>query len=259
MHMRMSIRAATAAAMLCVTRVVVAQTATEYVAMGDREYNAMNLAAALKHYEAGIAADSTNVEAIWKASNAAIDLGEFNDAERQRYYEMGEQLARLAVKVNPRSADAHFALAKALGRAALSKGKREKVKFASAVHDEAHAALQLDSLHAGALHVLGMWHAEIMRLSGFERFMAKNLLGGRVLGEASWDNAQRYLERAVTLEPNRITHHRDLAGVYADRSNSVKAREEYETVLRLPATEYNDPAYKRQAEQRLKELPSSAN
>ena len=254
MSMRMSIRATMATAMLLVTRVVGAQSAAEHVALGDKEYAARNLVAALQHYEAAVAADSSNVDGLWKASNAAVDLGEFNDAERERYYARGEQLARLAVKAGPNSANAHFALAKALGRVALSKGKRDKVKYAGVVHDEVQAALRLDSLNAGALHVLGMWNAEIMRLSGFERWAARNLLGGKVLGEANWDNAQRYLERAVAIEPNRVTHRLDLAGVYADRDQTAKAREQYEEIAKLPLVEYNDPRYKQIAEERLKNL-----
>jgi len=254
MSIRMSIRATVAAAMLLLTRVAAAQSATEHIELGDKEFSARNLAAALQHYEAAVAADSSNVDALWKASNAAVDLGEFNDAERQSYYTRGEQLGRLAVKANPNSANAHFALAKALGRVALSKGKRDKVKYAGVVHDEVNQAIRLDSLNAGALHVLGMWNAEIMRLSGFERWAARNLLGGGVLGEANWDNAQRYLERAVALEPNRITHRLDLAAVYADRDETAKAREQYEAIAKLPVADYNDPRYKQLAEERLRAL-----
>lgn len=254
MSMRMSIRATMAAAMLLVTQVARGQSAAEHVAAGDKEYDAKNLQSALQHYEAAVAADSSNVEALWKAANAAVDLGEFNDAERQKLYAHGEQLGRLAIRANPQSANAHFALAKALGRVALSKGQSEKVKYARVVHDEAREALRLDSLNAGALHVLGMWNAEIMRLNRFQRWAAKNLLGGKVLGEASWDNAQHLLERAVSLEPNRVIHRLDLAGVYADRENEAKAREQYEMVLKLPDAEYNDARYKQEAERRLKDL-----
>jgi hypothetical protein len=224
------------------------------VALGDRDYTARNLVSAMQHYEAAVAIDSLNAEGLWKAANAAVDLGEFNDAERESYYARGEQLARLAVKASPNSADAHFALAKALGRVALSKGKRDKVKYAGVVHDEVQAALRLDQTHAGALHVLGMWNAEIMRLSRIERWAARNLLGGGVLGEASWDNAQSYLERAASIESNRITHRLDLAAVYADRGDTAKAREQYELIARLPVADYNDPRYKQIAEERLRAL-----
>jgi regulator of sirC expression with transglutaminase-like and TPR domain len=75
-----------------------------------------------------------------------------------------------------------------------------------------------------------------------------------VLGEANWANAKRYLERAVEREPNRITHRLDLAGVYADRDDRAKAREQLETIAQMPAAEYNDPRYKEIAAQRLAKL-----
>ena len=95
MSIRMSIRATIATAMLLVTRVAAGQSAAEHIALGDKEYVARNLVAAMQQYEAAVAADSSIVEALWKASNAAVDLGEFNDAERQSYYARGEELGRL--------------------------------------------------------------------------------------------------------------------------------------------------------------------
>ncbi|HKO16781.1 MAG TPA: hypothetical protein VJU87_11130, partial [Gemmatimonadaceae bacterium] len=247
----MSIRAAALTAMLLAARGAAAQTAAAHVAEGDSAVAAMNLPAALRHYEAAVALDSSDVDALWKAANAAADLGEFSDPpQRAALYARSEGLARRAVAANPSSTWAHFALAKALGRAALSKGTSERVKYASAVYNETDQALRLDSTNAGAWHVLGVWNAEIMRLNGLQRFAAKHLLGGHVFGEASWEHAQRDLERAVALEPGRITHHLDLAAVYADRGDRARARAEYATVLRLPATEYNDRFYKQEAERR---------
>ena len=109
-------------------------------------------------------------------------------------YESAEQYARRAVAANPNDAEGHFQLARAIGRNALTMGARDKMKYAGEVRDEALAALKIDPKHAGALHVMGVWNAEVMRLNGFTRMIAKNLLGGKVFGEASWDNAQRYLE-----------------------------------------------------------------
>ncbi len=250
----MSLRATVLAAMLCVTSSGAAQTAAQHVAAGDKETAERNLPAALQHYQEAVAADSNDVDALWKASNAAVDLGEFSDTARTLLYALGETLARRAVKVDPRSSFAHYALAKALGRAAQSKGTMERIKYGTAVHDEAHEAIRLDSTNAGAWHVLGMWNAEIMRLSGLARFAAKNLLGGKVMGEANWENAQRYLERSVALDPNRITHRLDLASVYADREYRTLAREEYQRVISMPETDYDDRFFKQIAERRLKDL-----
>jgi hypothetical protein len=249
MNLRVGLFVATVAA-----APLLAQTAAEHIAMGDREHTAMNAAGALRHYQAAIEADSTNAEALWRASGEAIDLGEFDDAKRDSLYRLGEQYARRAVKADANSSMAHFALAKSIGRRALSLGARERVKYAGEVRAEALEALRLDSTNAGALHVMGRWHANIMRLSGFSRFMAKNLLGGKTFDEANWNDAARFLERAVALEPERIVHRLELASVYADSDNKPRAREEYQTVIRLKPTDYNDTRYQETAERELREL-----
>lgn len=233
-----------------------AQSASEHIAAGDKETAALNAPAALTHYEEAVKAEPTNYEALWKAARTAVDLGEAEkDAtKRNTYYKTGEAFARRAVAANPNDAEGHFVLGRAIGRAALTLGPSDRVKYAKAVRNEALAALKLDPHHAGALHLLGMWNAEIMRLGGTARWFAKTFLGGQVFNEANWDNAQRYLEQAATAEPNRITHHLDLAGVYRDRGNKVRAREEYQKVLDLPATEYDDALYKQQAAEALRKL-----
>ena len=231
-----------------------AQSAAEHIAMGDREHASGKAAEALRHYEAAVAADGKNAEALWRSAREAVDLGEFDAAKRDSLYKVGEQYARQAVAAAPNSAHAHFALAKAIGRRALSLGTRERIKYANAVRDEAHESLRLDSINPGALHVMGMWHANIMRLNGIERFFAKNLLGGKTFGEANWDDAAKSLERASALEPDRIVHALDLAGVYRDKGDKAKAKEQYQRALGLKAVEYNDKNYQKQAEKEMAEI-----
>src|SRR5258707_9994816 len=140
---RLNMRVALVAATMVLSRVLVAQAAAEHIALGDKEFEAMNAAGALAHYQAAIGIDSNNTEALWKASVQAIDLGEFNDAGRDSLYRVGEQYARRALQSNAQSSMAHFALAKAIGRRALSLGPRDRVKYAGEVRKEALAALQL--------------------------------------------------------------------------------------------------------------------
>jgi tetratricopeptide (TPR) repeat protein len=232
-----------------------AQSAAEHVAAGDRE-RAANPAAALKHYEAVLATEAGNYDALWRAAIAAVDVGEgLADAgQRTAIYKQGEQYARRAVQANPNDAEGHFALSRALGRIAQTLGSRDKVKYAGEVRAQALEALRVNPRHPGALHIMGMWNAEIMRLNGISRFMAKNFLGGQVFGSANWNDAQRYLEQAVAIEPNRLVHRSDLAEVYADRGNTAKAREQAEFVVQAPASEANDAKYKRDAEAVLKRL-----
>ncbi|MEX2152271.1 MAG: hypothetical protein WD825_02980 [Gemmatimonadaceae bacterium] len=250
----MSVRPFVIAAAMLSSGLLPAQTAAEHIVMGDRERAAMNSPAALRHYQAAVEAGPTNAEALWRASAEAVDLGEFDDAKRDSLYRLGEQYARRAVQADPKSSMAHFALAKAIGRRALSLGARERVQYAGEVRKEALESLMLDSSNAGAMHVMGSWHAEIMRLSGFSRFMAKNLLGGKTFAEANWKDAATYLERAAALEPDRIIHRVELASVYADSGNKAKAREEYQRALQLKPMDSNDKEYQQRARRGLVEL-----
>ena len=244
------------AASALTTNAAFAQSASAHVAEGDSLHAAMNPAAALKHYEAALAVDPKDYDALIKASRDAVDVGEFADTKdaRTSMYRSGELYARRAVEVNPQGADGHFYLARALGRTAQSLGPRDRVKYATDVRAHAMDALKIDPKHPGALHVMGMWNAEVMRLSGPTRWFAKNLLGGQVFGSANWDSAVRYMEQAVAVEPDRISHRIDLAKIYLDTNNKARAKEEFESVVRIPATDYNDRFYKQQADAELKKL-----
>ncbi len=225
-----------------------AQTAAEHLELADREYAAMDAQAALAHYEQSISADPS-YEALWKASRSAIDIGSFapDAARRNSLYASGEQYARRAIALNPQDDEGHFSLARALGKAALSQSPRGRVKYATEVRAQALECLRINPRHAGCLHVMGMWNAEVMRLSSLTRVIAKNLLGGRAFGTASWQEAVRYMEASVAAEPDRIVHRIDLAEVYDAVGEKEKARAGREAALRLPITDVNDRYYKEQA------------
>jgi tetratricopeptide (TPR) repeat protein len=240
--------------MLLAASVAGAQTAAEHIALGDKEYVAMNAPAALAHYEEAIKVDPKSYEALWKASRSAVDLGsaEPNDAKRENYFKNAELYARRAVEVNPGDAEGHFHLARALGKNALTQGPRARIKYATDVRTHALECLKINPKHAGCLHVMGMWNAEVMRLNGFTRMLAKNLLGGQVFGSANWNEAKRYMEESVASEPDRIVHHVDLAGVYRDMGEKDKARAEYQAVMKMPNRDYNDRQYKAEADAALR-------
>ena len=233
-----------------------AQSAAEHVALGDKDQLAMKAPSALHHYEEALKADPRYYEALWKATRAAVDVGEYNvdEKERERLYTSAEQYARRAVEADSTDAQGHAQLARALGRKALSLGKKEQVKYAGDVRAEALKALRINPKDPAALHVMGKWNYEVLRLSGITRFMAKTFLGGKVFDSASWDDAQRYMEESVAVDPARLVHRLDLARVYAARDNKVKAREQYELVIRGPVTDYNDRKFQAEAADELKDV-----
>jgi tetratricopeptide (TPR) repeat protein len=233
-----------------------AAQANDHLIRGDEAYSALRPADALAHYEAVVAEDSGRYDALWKASRSLADLAEYESdkAKREDMYRRAERLARLAVTANPDDAEAHFHLARAVGRVALSHGPKDRVKYGKIVRDEALEALRLDPDHPGGLHVMGMWHAEVRRLPGIARFFAKSFLGGKILGSARWDEAVRLLSRAVEVDPQRLAHHLDLARIYDDIDQPDQARVHYQHVIDGAATDYNDPHYKREAAEEIRKL-----
>jgi tetratricopeptide (TPR) repeat protein len=240
--------------MVLVASVAGAQTAADHIALGDKEYVAMNAPAALAHFQEAIKLDPKSYEALWKASRSAVDLGSYerNDKAREDDFKNAESYARSAVEVNPGDAEGHFHLARSLGKNALTQGPRARIKYATDVRTHALECLKINPKHPGCLHVMGMWNAEVMRLNGFTRLLAKNLLGGKVFSSANWADAKKYMEESVANEPDRIVHHVDLAGVYRDMGEKDKARSEYQAAMKLPNRDYNDRYFKAEADAALR-------
>jgi tetratricopeptide (TPR) repeat protein len=242
----MRLNVCTAMMLFAVSSTALGQSAADEIAAGDRAYAALEEPAALEHYQKAVAADPKNYEALWKASRSAIDYGipQASDAKRNASFATGEQYARRAVEANPNDAEGHFVLAWVLGKTALTQSARSRVKYGTDVHTHAMECLRLKPAHAGCLHIMGVWNAEIMRLNSFVRLIAKSILGGKVFGEANWNNAVRYMEAAVAAEPQRVVHRLDMGEVYRDIGQKEKAREQWNIGLQLPSTDYNDPRFK---------------
>ena len=222
--------------------------------LGTAAMQVHDLPTALAHYDAALALDSLSYEASWRAAIALLDEGAqipdtAKSARRDTLYARAERLARRAVVADSMGADGHFALAAAVGRAALTMGQRERIRRAKIIRDEAQRAVALDPRHDGAWHILGRWNAEIMRLSGLSRFLAKKLLGAGIFGQASWEAAVSDMQRAVELDPGRLYHRLELAEIYVDRKRYADARSELAEVAGLPDREIMDSLYRREAEE----------
>ena len=236
---------------LALPSIAVAQV-PDHMAMGRARIEARDPQAALEHFKAHLVAEPSSYEANWRAALALIDIGKqtpdsVRSTRRDSLYAEAERYARKATEANPGDAEGHFALSVAIGRASLTRSKRERVRRASEIRVEALKAIELNARHDGAYHVLGRWNAEIMRLSAMERFFAKSFLGGSIFNQASWDRAIEYMERSVTLAPTTIYHQLDLAEIYIDRKRYGDARRHLEQIATLPIVDVMDPRYQSDA------------
>jgi hypothetical protein len=136
----------------------------------------------------------------------------------------------------------------------LTLGRKARIRRAAEIRREALRTLALDPHHDGAYHILGRWNAEIMRVSGLGRFVAKSFLGAGIFKEASWGKAIYNMEKAVQLDPGRIYHHLELAEIFTERKRLRDARSQLHLVDSLPVREVMDSVYKRQGAALLKRL-----
>jgi hypothetical protein len=142
---------------------------------------------------------------------------------------------RIAAEL-PNDAAAQYRLAAVMGaRLDYEKGGA-KMSGAEQVRDQAQRVLALEPQHAGASYMLGRIHASVLRMSGFKRFLAKQLFGGGALEGASWEEAQALLETAVLQDPCVPEHHFELARVYAHQGNDEGAERALQSVRELTAS-----------------------
>src|SRR6266550_3812323 len=226
-------------------------TVAEHLVLGDSAHAALAPAQALQHYRAALAADSTNYAALWKAGRELVDIAKQVEGKDDSSKHLRDSLYSAA---RAYGADGHFTVGQALGRLSRTKGGKERVRFAKIIYDEGMKAIELDSTNDGAYHLVGAWHAEVKRLSGFQKFFAKALFGGGFLDKGNWADAQRYLERAVALKPQNIFHRLDLAEVYVDLGKYSKAREQLTTIATLPIADVLDHEYQKEAAQLLDDI-----
>jgi len=236
-------------------------TVAQHIALGDSAHAALVPAQALAHFRAAYAIDTNDYEVLWKTGRELVDIAKQIEGEddssrhrRDSLYMAARAFGEAAVRRNPGGADGHFLIGQALGRLSRTKGGKERVHFARIIYDEGMKAIELDSTHDGAYHLIGAWHAEVKRLSWIQRKAAALLFGGGFLAKGNWHDAQAYLEKAVALDPRKIFHRLELGEVYIDLGQYSEARAELRAVSTLPVTDVLDPEYKKEAAQLLEDI-----
>src|SRR5688572_11388870 len=232
-----------------------AQPALEHLRRADDAYRARQGDEAYLHLLRAIAMDPINYEAQWKASRSEVDLAEATGrSTNDRLLDAALMHAQAAIRLHPERAEGHIALARAMRHRARGAGVRDRARFAEPIHSAVLAALAAHPHHPDALHALGMWHADLMRMGVVARRFARSFLGADLFELANWDEAQQLLEDAVRNDPGRIVHRLELAAIYADRGDKARARQLYMWIASAQLVDPNDDLYKRQAADRSQRL-----
>jgi tetratricopeptide (TPR) repeat protein len=226
----------------------------ELIAKGDQFYQNHDNRSALETYLTVLNKDSLNYEGLWKTSRAYIDIGEtLKDDPRKEHFLKGEKVARKAVLLDSTGAYGHIYLSIALGRVALDAGAKKRIKLSKEIKKHADLAIKYDPEIDFAYHVLARWHRKISNLSWIEKSFANVFLGG-VPKDASNEQAVDNFKKAISLNPNHINHHLELAKTYKMMKKKEEAVKELQICLDLPVSDSDDPQYKEEAKELLEDL-----
>jgi regulator of microtubule dynamics protein 3 len=197
-------------------------------------------------------------EVLWRAARAAVLLGVSTEGSRpqNRWLDPAMEFGHRAVAVRPDGIDGLYWRGAAHGRRAMNASPGYATELAQQVYDDAHAILELDSLHGGAHNLLGKLSYEVMSLSRFERAVGRLFMGNEALSNASWELAEEHLRTAAEAWPDLVLFQFDLAQLHRKRGNDDDAVEVYRRVLELPAVHPTDLDLQAQARDALEEFGS---
>jgi len=215
------------------------------LAIADSLFAENDYAMSAEYYKKATDIDSANFDGFWKLGRSLNLIGETSARDSQlAIFERARDAESRALAIDDGSADAHFQMARALGKIALFKGVFKSVGLAKRVKREAEMALAIDSLHDGAWHILGRWHREIGK-------KPKLLRGPLGLGEANREDAVKFMRRAISLNPKVINHHLEMGITYREYGKTDLARTEFQECLALPGRTPLDNKYKEEAKNYL--------
>jgi tetratricopeptide (TPR) repeat protein len=225
-----------------------AQSLDELVVSGDSLFELHRYSQSIPFYRDACRLDSNYYDAFWKLGRSLNLEGEIAPEDSQlAIFEAARDAEERAVELDESQADSHFQLARALGKIALFKGVFKSASLAKKVRKQARRAIEIDSLHDGAWHILGRWHREV----GKKPKILRIPMG---LGAANKEDAISFMRRAVELNPNYINHHLEMGITYLRYKDREAARAEFQKCLALPSQRPLDEKYKEEAEKYLAEM-----
>jgi hypothetical protein len=167
----------------------------------------------------------TEYDVLWQTAEAGTSLGAAQEDKgtRMAIVRHARGYAQQAKALRPHGIQGRYWLAVGSGLLADDEGGRTRIRLAEEAWTEATWVLQADSLHAGAHHLKGRIHAAVMRLNPITRFLARKLIGGDVLGRASWESAEHHLRTAAELAPGDAVNHLELGMACRDMDRHAEA------------------------------------
>jgi tetratricopeptide (TPR) repeat protein len=218
----------------------------------DQLEDSDRLSEALSVLKAAEQNDPENPQILYRISNLnaeSVELGS-TEKEKKAYAQTALNYAKRAVERGPDLSEAHLSLAIASGKITDFVDNRTKMEYSRIIQREAEKAVQLDPKNDLAFLVLAKWNFEMSDLNPILRGIAQMLYGQ--VPASSQEKAVEYFKKAISLAPDRITHHFEYAQALNRMGKKEEARAEYRKVLQLTATDREEREDQKEAAKALK-------
>jgi len=223
------------------------------VAQGDAFDAKLENQQALQAYLEAEKQGAKDAEVLYRiARQYALTMYDTKSEAMQR--DLGETAlayAKRAVTADPNNANAQLSVAICYGRLVSFVDTKSKVEYSRQIKEHADLALKLNPNDSYAWHVLGVWNYEMAKMGPLTRGFVRVIYGG--MPTASNEEAARLLQKAVSLAPDRVSHHVELGRAYLALGMKDQARTELQRGLSLPNREKDDPESKKRATEALRD------
>ena len=160
-----------------------------------------------------------------------------------------------AVKLVPKSSDAHLSIAICLGKLTPLLGNKEMIEASQRIKTSAEKAAALNPKSDLAWHLLGRWHQGVAGIGGVTRALASVIYGS--VPQGSNEEAIRCFKKSLEIAPQRLIHHIELGRTYAQAGEAELARKFLKAGLAMPNQDFDDPETKQRGRMALAELGES--
>ena len=203
------------------------------VAMGDEAFFSVDYPSAVSAYESALEANAGNPEILWRLARVYVCMGEVaGESLRRPLFERAESYARQCIQSDSSKAEGHTWFAGALGYLALEAGMRQQVVLTRELNTEVEKALALNPDDDAALSIKGSMYRALGNVGWLQRQLAAILFGG--VPKGGFEEAEAALKKAISLAPDIMRHHYELAILYLDWDRKAEAKKVLEHAVRLP-------------------------
>ncbi len=209
---------------------------------------------AIQAFEAALAVEPNNYEALWRLSRSLVDFGEHlpvdtdqEKAAQLQIYEESLEYANKAIAANANGSMGYTRRAIANGRIALFKGVWESLDLVKQTKADCEKAITLDANNAAAYYVLGRTHMKVSEKPRIVRWP----LG---LGWANLEESVKNYEMAVALRTDFIMYRLDCARAYVELDEFGTARSHLTSIATLPTQDEDDGQFRKEAQELLDKI-----